>query len=136
MDHVVVSCPLPRKCIMADEVRDKVRVLDPLLCPMVPVEMPDKLRQSATDPISKYTFPPTLHLSMHLWLHDGLVARDYDRSSFLSKYVMQHDKKELFNASNASRIRSNVLSLGRSNFPNLQKSRHPQIRISGMKDIE
>ena len=32
VDHVVVSCSLPMRCIMADvEVRDKVEVLDPLV---------------------------------------------------------------------------------------------------------
>ena len=45
--------------------------------------MLDKLRHSATDPISKYTFPFSLHFLMHFWLYDGLVARDYDRISFL-----------------------------------------------------
>ena len=33
MDRIVVSCPLPRKCIMTNvDVRDKVEVLDPLIC--------------------------------------------------------------------------------------------------------
>ena len=36
MDHVVVSCSLPMRCIMADVgVRDKVEVLDPLIGPKV-----------------------------------------------------------------------------------------------------
>ena len=40
----------------------------------VPIEMLDSLRLCATDPISKCTFPFSLHLLMHL----GLVARDCD----------------------------------------------------------
>ena len=88
---------------------DKVEVLDPVVGPIVSIKLLDKLSHSATDPISKCTFPFWLHLLTHLWLYDGLVARDYDRMSFLS------------NASNASRIRPIVHLLGRSSFPHSQE---------------
>ena len=36
MDRVIVSCSLPKRCIMADvEVCDKVEVPDPLIGPIV-----------------------------------------------------------------------------------------------------
>ena len=121
MDHVVVPVSLPMRCIMVDvEVLDEVEVLDPLICPiMFLVAMFESLRHSATDPKSKYTcLFKKLHLFMRLWLYDGLVASDQDRISFLSKWLVQHDTTKLaHDASNAYWIRSNVLSLGRSNFP-------------------
>ena len=73
---------------MADvEVREKVEVLDPVVGLMV-WKMRcsiDFVSLSVTGPISKCTCPFSLHLSMHLWLCDGLVARDYDHISVLLK---------------------------------------------------
>ena len=77
MNHIVLSCPLPRKCTVADvEVRDSRGTCPTHLSSCVPVEMLDKHRHSATEPISKYTFHFSLHFSMRLLLYDGLVARD------------------------------------------------------------
>ena len=64
---------------MADvDVRDKVKVLDPLVvrCSLNFVILPPIPYRSVRVNFS-------LHLLTHLWLHDGLVAKDQDHISFL-----------------------------------------------------
>ena len=74
----------------------------------------------------------SLHLSLHLWLYDGLVAMGSGPHFFPLEIIGAVRQDGAFNASNVAWNRSKVILLGRSNLPMVI----PSSTCFRQKDIE